>query len=168
MRTESVVGQWHCTHYKHHIHAVTATGGLCHPSIGVEIEWARGRQCSKGLNPFNPTVNLHLALPRKHIRRQRPCYLPFCVMLQRPLDKPDGLDVSDQSKIHPQHLCEKCKQLGYYCRIMPTWLIERQTSRWLATGPITWLFRVLWLAAWICTPPFCQVLCRVLLWLSST
>lgn len=39
--------------------------------------------------------------------------------LQRPLDKPDGLDVSDQSKIHPQHLCEKCKQLGYYCRIMP-------------------------------------------------
>ncbi|XP_018025252.1 GATA zinc finger domain-containing protein 7 [Hyalella azteca] len=35
---------------------------------------------------------------------------------QRPLDKPDGLDVSDQSKVHPQHLCEKCKSLGYYCR----------------------------------------------------
>ncbi|KAG7170876.1 Zinc finger CCHC domain-containing protein 24-like 1 [Homarus americanus] len=34
----------------------------------------------------------------------------------RPLDKPDGLDVSDQSKVHPQHLCEKCKSLGYYCR----------------------------------------------------
>jgi len=38
------------------------------------------------------------------------------VMLQRPLEKPDGLDVSDQSKVHPQHLCQKCKQLGYYCR----------------------------------------------------
>lgn len=36
--------------------------------------------------------------------------------LQRPLEKPDGLDVSDQSKEHPQHLCEKCKVLGYYCR----------------------------------------------------
>ncbi|KAF2363379.1 Zinc knuckle CX2CX3GHX4C [Trinorchestia longiramus] len=35
---------------------------------------------------------------------------------QRPLDKPDGLDVSDQSKVHPQHLCEKCTSLGYYCR----------------------------------------------------
>ncbi|KAH7977647.1 hypothetical protein HPB49_003120 [Dermacentor silvarum] len=35
---------------------------------------------------------------------------------ERPLEKPDGLDVSDQSKEHPQHLCEKCKSLGYYCR----------------------------------------------------
>lgn len=35
---------------------------------------------------------------------------------QRPLDKPDGLDVSDQTKEHPQSLCEKCKVLGYYCR----------------------------------------------------
>lgn len=35
---------------------------------------------------------------------------------QRPLEKPDGLDVSDQSKEHPQYLCEKCKCLGYYCR----------------------------------------------------
>ncbi|XP_066936984.1 zinc finger CCHC domain-containing protein 24-like isoform X2 [Clytia hemisphaerica] len=35
---------------------------------------------------------------------------------QRPLDKPDGLDVSDQTKEHPQSLCEKCKTLGYYCR----------------------------------------------------
>lgn len=32
------------------------------------------------------------------------------------MDKPDGLDVSDQSKEHPQHLCQKCTQLGYYCR----------------------------------------------------
>lgn len=37
-------------------------------------------------------------------------------LFQRPLEKPDGLDVSDQSKEHPQHLCEKCKDLGYYCR----------------------------------------------------
>ncbi|CAB3378282.1 Hypothetical predicted protein [Cloeon dipterum] len=35
---------------------------------------------------------------------------------QRPLEKPDGLDVSDQSKVHPQHLCEKCRNLGFYCR----------------------------------------------------
>ncbi|XP_059608634.1 zinc finger CCHC domain-containing protein 24-like [Phlebotomus argentipes] len=35
---------------------------------------------------------------------------------QRPLEKPDGLDVSDQSKVHPQMLCEKCKTLGFYCR----------------------------------------------------
>ncbi|XP_054269762.1 zinc finger CCHC domain-containing protein 24-like isoform X1 [Macrosteles quadrilineatus] len=35
---------------------------------------------------------------------------------QRPLEKPDGLDVSDQSKVHPQHLCQKCKYVGYYCR----------------------------------------------------
>ncbi|XP_044272509.1 zinc finger CCHC domain-containing protein 24-like isoform X1 [Tribolium madens] len=35
---------------------------------------------------------------------------------QRPLEKPDGLDVSDQSKVHPQHLCQKCRELGFYCR----------------------------------------------------
>ncbi|XP_014673499.1 PREDICTED: uncharacterized protein LOC106813789 [Priapulus caudatus] len=34
---------------------------------------------------------------------------------QRPLEKPDGLDVSDPIKKHPQHLCEKCKSLGYSC-----------------------------------------------------
>jgi hypothetical protein len=36
--------------------------------------------------------------------------------LQRSLEKPEGLDVSDQSKVHPQHLCEKCQSLGFYCR----------------------------------------------------
>lgn len=46
------------------------------------------------------------------------CHVNVYPHKQRPLDKPDGLDVSDQSKVHPQHLCEKCKQLGYYCRIM--------------------------------------------------
>ncbi|KAK2726374.1 uncharacterized protein LOC136032395 [Artemia franciscana] len=35
---------------------------------------------------------------------------------QRPLEKPDGLDVSDPSKAHPQHLCEKCRALGHNCR----------------------------------------------------
>lgn len=35
---------------------------------------------------------------------------------QTSLKKPAGLDVSDQSKAHPQHLCEKCKELGFYCR----------------------------------------------------
>ena len=46
------------------------------------------------------------------------CFLTSVFYLQRPLEKPDGLDVSDQSKVHPQHLCEKCKVLGYYCRRM--------------------------------------------------
>ncbi|XP_071450502.1 zinc finger CCHC domain-containing protein 24-like [Hetaerina americana] len=44
------------------------------------------------------------------------CHINVYPQKQRPLDKPDGLDVSDQSKVHPQHLCEKCKTLGYYCR----------------------------------------------------
>ncbi|XP_004715364.1 zinc finger CCHC domain-containing protein 24 [Echinops telfairi] len=44
------------------------------------------------------------------------CHINVYPHKQRPLEKPDGLDVSDQSKEHPQHLCEKCKVLGYYCR----------------------------------------------------
>ncbi|XP_046860077.1 zinc finger CCHC domain-containing protein 24-like [Xenia sp. Carnegie-2017] len=44
------------------------------------------------------------------------CHINVYPHKQRPLDKPDGLDVSDQAKEHPQHLCEKCKSLGYYCR----------------------------------------------------
>ncbi|XP_068081091.1 uncharacterized protein [Anabrus simplex] len=44
------------------------------------------------------------------------CHVLVYPHKQRPLEKPDGLDVSDQSKVHPQHLCEKCKTLGYYCR----------------------------------------------------
>ncbi|XP_072312658.1 zinc finger CCHC domain-containing protein 24-like [Eucyclogobius newberryi] len=36
---------------------------------------------------------------------------------QRPLEKPDGLDEHlDPSKVHPQHLCQKCKSLGRCCR----------------------------------------------------
>nr|XP_022322668.1 zinc finger CCHC domain-containing protein 24-like [Crassostrea virginica] len=44
------------------------------------------------------------------------CYIMVYPHKQRPLDTPDGLDVSDQRKVHPQHLCEKCKSLGFYCR----------------------------------------------------
>ncbi|XP_060521830.1 zinc finger CCHC domain-containing protein 24-like isoform X2 [Cylas formicarius] len=44
------------------------------------------------------------------------CHINVYPHKQRPLEKPDGLDVSDQSKVHPQHLCEKCKELGFYCR----------------------------------------------------
>ncbi|CAG9863222.1 unnamed protein product [Phyllotreta striolata] len=44
------------------------------------------------------------------------CHINVFPHKQRPLEKPDGLDVSDQSKVHPQHLCQKCKKLGYYCR----------------------------------------------------
>jgi hypothetical protein len=46
------------------------------------------------------------------------CHINVYPHKQRPLEKPDGLDVSDQSKVHPQHLCEKCKALGFYCRRM--------------------------------------------------
>lgn len=46
------------------------------------------------------------------------CHVNVYPHKQRPLEKPDGLDVSDQSKVHPQHLCGKCKVLGYYCRRM--------------------------------------------------
>ena len=53
---------------------------------------------------------------------------PF-TRLQRPLEKPDGLDVSDQSKVHPQDLCEKCKTLGYYCRRLQWRLGDRRTRR---------------------------------------
>lgn len=34
---------------------------------------------------------------------------------QRRLEKPEGLDVGDPQKRHPQHLCEKCKRLGHFC-----------------------------------------------------
>ena len=34
---------------------------------------------------------------------------------QRPLNKPEGLDASDPEISHPQHLCEKCKELGRFC-----------------------------------------------------
>ncbi|KAI4457248.1 zinc knuckle [Holotrichia oblita] len=44
------------------------------------------------------------------------CHINVYPHKQRPLEKPDGLDVSDQSKVHPQHLCQKCKELGFYCR----------------------------------------------------
>ncbi|XP_044242172.1 zinc finger CCHC domain-containing protein 24 isoform X3 [Ursus americanus] len=54
-----------------------------------------------------PNYLCHLCFNKGH-------YIKDCP--QRPLEKPDGLDVSDQSKEHPQHLCEKCKVLGYYCR----------------------------------------------------
>lgn len=37
------------------------------------------------------------------------------VLQQRPLKKPDGLDVSDPNKSHPQELCDRCKQLGRFC-----------------------------------------------------
>lgn len=47
------------------------------------------------------------------------CHINVYPHKQRPLEKPDGLDVSDLNKEHPQHLCQKCKILGYYCRRDP-------------------------------------------------
>jgi len=35
---------------------------------------------------------------------------------QRRLDEPDGKEeLIDKTKRHPQELCERCMQLGYYC-----------------------------------------------------
>ncbi|XP_033125591.1 prostatic spermine-binding protein-like isoform X2 [Anneissia japonica] len=40
---------------------------------------------------------------------------------QTPLKKPEGLDQqSDLRKHHPQELCEKCNELGFYCRNLRT------------------------------------------------
>ncbi|CAH0563911.1 unnamed protein product [Brassicogethes aeneus] len=44
------------------------------------------------------------------------CLINVLPHKQRPLKKPDGLDVSDPLIEHPQDLCEKCKELGYCCR----------------------------------------------------
>ena len=47
----------------------------------------------------------------------RRCGINVYPYRQRPLQKPDGKEEKiDPNKPHPQHLCEKCKQLGYYCR----------------------------------------------------
>lgn len=36
---------------------------------------------------------------------------------QTPLEKADSdSERIDHTKHHPQHLCQKCKELGYYCR----------------------------------------------------
>nr|XP_057918647.1 zinc finger CCHC domain-containing protein 24-like [Doryrhamphus excisus] len=44
------------------------------------------------------------------------CHINVYPDKQRPLENPDDLDVCDERKEHPQHLCEKCKLLGRYCR----------------------------------------------------
>jgi hypothetical protein len=64
---------------------------------------------------LNKSFKYDLLVVSPNNMKQR-LHVPICFYLQRPLEKPDGLDVSDQSKVHPQHLCEKCKNLGYYCR----------------------------------------------------
>jgi len=38
---------------------------------------------------------------------------------QKMLEKVEG-SLIDSSKEHPQHLCQKCQQLGYYCRSKDT------------------------------------------------
>ncbi|XP_071946974.1 ZAR1-like protein [Antedon mediterranea] len=47
---------------------------------------------------------------------------------QTPLKKPDGLDKSDLNKRHPQELCQKCKELGYYCRRSTTTIYDDDES----------------------------------------
>ena len=46
----------------------------------------------------------------------RGCGMNIYPHKQRPLEKPDGLDCSDIRKEHPQELCQKCRELGTYCR----------------------------------------------------
>ena len=46
----------------------------------------------------------------------RGCGMNIYPHKQRPLEKPDGLDCSDMRKEHPQELCQKCRELGTYCR----------------------------------------------------
>uniref|UniRef100_A0A8D2GRX0 Zinc finger CCHC-type containing 24 n=1 Tax=Urocitellus parryii TaxID=9999 RepID=A0A8D2GRX0_UROPR len=48
------------------------------------------------------------------------CHINVYPHKQRPLEKPDGLDVSDQSKEHPQHLCEKCKVTPSFLKPKPS------------------------------------------------
>lgn len=41
---------------------------------------------------------------------------PFAAAAQKALEKSEEeRELIDEMKPHPQHLCEKCKQLGYYC-----------------------------------------------------
>lgn len=126
-----------CSQLKASACALQFTGHVCY------LQQARGRKgpgrfgkqpliagsCALSLRPPCPCHPPPVCLPSLHI-----CLTPllWCFFLptpfslplgsrppsslQRPLEKPDGLDVSDQSKEHPQHLCEKCKVLGYYCR----------------------------------------------------
>jgi hypothetical protein len=35
---------------------------------------------------------------------------------QQPLEKTRKDDFIDANKPHPQHLCQRCRELGYYCR----------------------------------------------------
>ncbi|CAH0550906.1 unnamed protein product [Brassicogethes aeneus] len=49
------------------------------------------------------------------------CHINVLPHKQRPLKKPDGLNVSDPSKEHPQDLCQKCKQLGHFCGLRLKW-----------------------------------------------
>ncbi|CAH1794589.1 unnamed protein product, partial [Owenia fusiformis] len=44
------------------------------------------------------------------------CRINVMAHKQRPLNRPDGLDKSDDSKPHLTHLCQKCKELGHNCR----------------------------------------------------
>jgi len=46
----------------------------------------------------------------------KPDQLLWC-FTQRPLQKKkDEEQASEQANSHPQHLCEKCKVQGFYCR----------------------------------------------------
>lgn len=93
---------------------ITDACALSGPSLSVSLLLS----VSSTLLPLSASVSLSLLL--WYFFLSAPSSPPLGPLppssLQRPLEKPDGLDVSDQSKEHPQHLCEKCKVLGYYCR----------------------------------------------------
>ncbi|XP_046365001.1 zinc finger CCHC domain-containing protein 24-like isoform X2 [Haliotis cracherodii] len=75
-------------------------------------------KCKRKWMSGNSWANMGQECIKCHINVYPHKQRPYEFLEKRPLEKPDGLDVSDQSKVHPQHLCEKCKMLGYYCRRM--------------------------------------------------
>ncbi|XP_057322680.1 zinc finger CCHC domain-containing protein 24-like isoform X1 [Microplitis mediator] len=79
--------------------------------------WANmGQECIKCHINVYPHKQVSLGSTSMLLSTTSPSHAFNSLLRYRPLEKPDGLDVSDQSKVHPQHLCEKCKTLGYYCR----------------------------------------------------
>lgn len=49
------------------------------------------------------------------------CRINIYPYKQRPLAKAEDGDLIDKNKKHPQHLCERCKKLGRYCRQDDDW-----------------------------------------------
>lgn len=82
------------------------------------------------------------------------CQITVYPHKQRPLEKPDGLDVSDQSKEHPQELCEKCRTLGFYCRRINVSGLAADSDRSSESGSQTQLYNLMNLKQFNPATPF--------------